>query len=427
MKRKVAKVIACIVILGMILSGCQNTKDSSDSYSAVKEQEIITLWTIATENDAFHSPFVKAIADYESENPNVKIVMESFENQAYKAKLKSAVAANELPDIFFTWGGGFSKTFVESGKVLPLTEYYEQYKEELPKAAVSYAMYDDVLYGTTYVTPVSMLFYNKRIFEEQNLVPPNTWNELFKVSEELKGVDITPIALSAKDAWALAMLHDALALQSAGHDKVQAVLTKEGQHYQSSDFLLAAEKLQTLIDMQAFSKGAADLSNDEVQTSFIEGEAGMYIMGSWTGGVISTDAMDITEFDVMPIPLLSINAAQTDFMGGAVDTLMVNAETKDKDLAANAAFEIAKNVSKYAFLEGAGIAAWTTQYDTSEVNALSAKIADYTKNATSFTLWFDTLMEAEDAARYLVFLQELYVGKIDAEQFVQRMDEQLSE
>jgi len=46
----------------------------------------------------------------------------------------SAVAANELPNIFFTWAGGFSSSFIDSGKVHPLDEYYENYKNELPKS-----------------------------------------------------------------------------------------------------------------------------------------------------------------------------------------------------------------------------------------------------------------------------------------------------
>ena len=421
------RILACMILFAMLFKGCQPTEGKvTSSEEGVDEREVITLWTIATENDAFHTPFVKAIEDYERENPHVKIKMESFENQAYKAKLKSAVAANELPDIFFTWGGGFSKTFVESGKVLPLDMYYENYKTELPPAAVSYAVYDETLYGTTYVTPVSMLFYNKKIFTELNVKTPETWDDLVFACAVLQENEITPLALSSKDSWALAMLHDAIALKSAGHSVIQEVLTKEGQRYDNADFLIAAEKLQALIEMQAFSENAIELSNDEVQTTFIEGDAGMYIMGSWTGGVISMDATNPAEFDVVPVPVIGENAGTTDFMGGAVDTLMVSAATKDKDLTANAAFEIARNVSKYAFLEGAGIAAWTIDYDTSNVNELSAKIADYTKNASSFTLWFDTLMEPGDAAYYLMFLQELYGRNIDAMAFVEGMDTQLS-
>lgn len=429
MKRRAISILIVIAMLGIILTSCGQQGQPDSHYNGteeIEEQRVITMWTIATENDAFNAPFLKAIADYEEANPNVKIKMETFENQAYKSKLKSAVASNELPDIFFTWGGGFSKNFVESGKVLPLDEYYEEFKEELPREALSYATYDGVIYGTTYVAPVSMLFYNRAMFDKEGLTAPQTWEELLAVCEHLKAANITPLALSAKDAWVLAMAHDALALKVAGHDKVKSALAKEGQSYDDSDFLEAAEMLRELIDMGAFSEDAAELSNDEAQMTFTSGEAGMYIMASWTGGVIETDAERVSDFDVVPVPVLSDNAAATDFIGGAVDTLMVNAQAKDADIAARAAFEISRGVSKYAFLDGLGNAAWKIEYDSSSVNALSAKIADYTKDATSYTLWFDTLMEAEDAAEYLTLLQKLYADEIDAKGFVKGMDMQLS-
>ena len=407
-------------------SGCGKENNSSSDMDRSNEQQVITMWTIATENDAFNAPFVQAIKDYEESHPGIKIEMETFENQAYKTKLKSAVASNELPDIFFTWGGGFSKSFVESGKVLALDEYYDKHKSKLPEAAVSYATYDGTLYGATYVTTISMLYYNQKMFAEQGLMVPQTWEELLLVCEAFNDKGITPIALSAKDTWGLAMIHDALALKSAGHVRVQKALTKDGQSYNSPEFLTAATKLRTLIDNEAFSSRAADLSNDEAQAMLTDGEAAMYIMGSWTGGVIATDASDATDFDVVPFPEISNNAFATDFVGGAVDTLMINAETKNQDEVAEAAFEIARSVSKYAFLDGAGIPAWEIDYDISSVNDISSKIADYSKNATSFTLWFDTLMEAEDAAEYLTLLQKLYVDEIDAKAFVEGMDYQLS-
>ncbi len=84
--------------------------------ASADEAKTLTMWTIATEGDANYQAYQNAIADYEEEHPDVTIEMESFENESYKTKIKAAVAANELPDIYFTWGGGFSSAFVEAGK-----------------------------------------------------------------------------------------------------------------------------------------------------------------------------------------------------------------------------------------------------------------------------------------------------------------------
>ena len=424
MKRKLLGVILCASMLMTAFSGCGG--DSAKSEKNVGDEKTLTVWSIATESDVFHPAYTKAIEDFEKSHPGVKIKFETFENESYKTKIKSAVAANELPDVFFTWAGGFSKSFVESGKVLELDSYYEKYKEDLPETSVANTTYNGKLYGSVIATPVSMMFYNKKIFEENKVEVPTTWEEWKAVCETLKQNGVTPIGVSAKDTWVLAMTHDAMALKSAGADKLQKALLKEGQPYNDSDFLYAAEKLQELIDMGAFSNSAIGLSNDEASADFYAGKAAMYITGSWMAGSIQTDAENPDDFGVTPIPVLNgTNAKITDFMGGAADTLMASASSKNPDLAAEAVFELTKSISKYAYLDGAGIPAWKIDYDDSSVNPLTKEVAEYASNATSFTLWFDTLMEAEDAGEYLALLQELYVGNLTPKQFVEAMAEQL--
>ena len=424
MKRKLLGVILCASMLMTAFSGCGG--DSAKSKKDAGDDKTLTVWSIATESDAFHPAYTKAIEDFEKSHPGVKIKFETFENESYKTKIKSAVAANELPDVFFTWAGGFSKSFVESGKVLELDSYYEKYKEDLPEKTVENTTYNGKLYGSVIATPVSMMFYNKKIFEENKVEVPTTWEEWKAVCETLKQNGVTPIGVSAKDTWVLAMTHDAMALKSAGADKLKKALLREGQSYNDSDFLYAAEKLQELIDMGAFSNSAIGLSNDEASADFYAGKAAMYITGSWMAGSIQTDAENPDDFGVTPIPVLNgTNAKITDFMGGAADTLMASASSKNPDLAAEAVFELTKSISKYAYLDGAGIPAWKIDYDDSSVNPLTKEVAEYASKATSFTLWFDTLMEAEDAGEYLALLQELYVGNLTPKQFVEAMAEQL--
>ena len=56
--------------------------------------------------------------------------------------------------------------------------------------------------------------------------------------------------------------------------------------------------------------------------------------------------------------------------------------------------------------------------DKSEINPLLMEIYDFTKDATSYTIWWDNLMEGKDATVYLNKLQELFVGSITPEQYV---------
>ena len=89
-------------------------------------------------------------------------------------------------------------------------------------------------------------------------------------------------------------------------------------------------------------------------------------------------------------------------------------------------YPITKGVSKYAYLSGAGIPAWTVDYDASSVPALTQQVADIAGKATSYTLWFDTLMSSDDAGEYLTLLQSLFAGDLKPEEFAASMDKQLS-
>lgn len=443
MKQIVKKALVVLMALAMVASlvACTGTsksgtdggekqnaanEKSGDNGESTKEATLV-LWSIATESDAFHPAYENAIADYEAAHEGIKIKHETFENESYKTKIKSAVAANELPDIFFTWGGGFSQSFVESGKVLAIDKYYtDEYKAQLSSAALGNATYNGKLYGSVFSTPVSMLFYNKKMFDKYGLKAPTTFDELVNVCQTFIDNGIEPFGISVKDTWVLAMSHDAFTLKSAGPKKVKSVLTKQGGSYNDPDFIESAKKIKQLVDMGAYMKGATGLTNDEASAQFYNGTVPMYITGTWMAGSIQTDAENPEDFDVIPVPVInSANAKITDFMGGASDTLMVAASTKYPDIAGNAVFELTRSISKYAYLDGAGIAAWEVDYDDSAVNPLTKKAASYAKGASSFTLWFDTLMTAEDAGEYLALLQELYVGNITPEEFAESMANQL--
>lgn len=419
MKKKMLGLLLPLTLAAGMLTGCGGEESSSN-------EKTLTLWSIATESDNMHSSYLKAIEEWEEKHEGYKIKFETFENQSYKTKIKSAVAANELPDIFFTFGGGFSQPFAESGKVLPLDDYYENYKDLLPEAALKNQTYDGTIYGSTFTTPVSMMFYNKNIFEENNIKVPATYDELLTAVTTLKDAGITPIATSVKDTWVLGMLHDGLTLKSAGATKLQnALLKQEGQSYNDSDMLQSAKAIVELKEKGAFEEGATGLSNDEAVQPFLDGQAGMFFTGSWLGGDINTKSYDKEAFGVAPIPVLnSENSSLSDFMGGASDTFMVAKSTKYPEVACDAAFEIAKYISKNAYLEGVAIPAWKVDYDDSEVEPMTKEIAGYTTEANSFTLWFDTLLPAEDANKYLELLQQLYTGGITPEEYVKAMADQ---
>ena len=187
MKRiyKLLSLVTTIAMLTMLFAGCGGEEQKPGD-----ERIRITIWTIATEGDAFHKPFTEAIAEYNRRQDKYVVVMETFENEQYKAKIPIQVKANQLPDIFYTWAGGFSQAFAESGKVLELDSYYEKYRDDLPESKLT-ARYNGKLYGIPYVTQISGVFYNRKAFDEAGIEKtPETFDEWMDCCEKLKNVKV---------------------------------------------------------------------------------------------------------------------------------------------------------------------------------------------------------------------------------------------
>ena len=70
--------------------------------------------------------FNEVIAEFEKENPNIKIEMNAYGDEEIKDKTRVLLGSDEAPDIFFTWSGQRITQYVDSGNALDITKYLEE-------------------------------------------------------------------------------------------------------------------------------------------------------------------------------------------------------------------------------------------------------------------------------------------------------------
>lgn len=384
----------------------------------------LKLWHIwVTDSDSNKRPFEKVLADWNIANPDIQIEVEAAESEAYKIKIRTAIAVNEAPDIFFGWGAGFAKPFVNAGKVLALDDYLDEDTiDKMVPGSLENFIYD----GKTYALPTFMIagiFYcNQQLFNQYDVKIPDTFNELLEAVRIFKENNLTPMAVGLKDGWPGIFYQNILAIRTAGINKTISALNKDVTFYQP-DFIESAQKLTELIDAGAFYSGSSQLTQYEAENTFIRGQVPMYYCGSWSAGSMERpDSIVKGNVVVKNFPIIEgANGDPNGFLGGAIDNFMISSSTKYKQESVAAMVEICQNLSKESYLAGAGIPAWKVDVNKSEISPLAAEISDLIKVNDGFVLAWDTFLTGSDAQTHVDLVSDIYAGKLTPEEFAMEM------
>lgn len=397
----------------------------AESGGRAEERPVIHLWHIYGSDDDEAARIIEQLTAEAEETFHITIETDTAENEGYKTKIKAAAAANELPDIFYTWSHEFLKPMVDAGKVLEVSQYYsEDFAAHLNDAMMAGIRFDGGTYGLPLDNSVAMVYYNMNMMEEYGLAIPETWDEFLDVCRTFADHGIAPMPVGGNEPWTIAMYYDLLALREVGPQGV-ADAAAGRTDYSDPGFLEAARKLRQLVDMGAFPADAPTALREEAEALFMQGEAPMYLNGSWTSSRVYRETSKVAGI-VRAAPFPDTGSGKSgiyDFTGGPDSAFAVSSRTRDPKLT----MELAEYLSMGLAVELYKCKSSALPYinvDTggTQFNPLMEEIHEYTDHAESYTIWWDNLLTGTDAASYLDNLQRLFSKEITPEKFVQRMN-----
>ena len=271
--------------VGMMLAGCSfgvGQQKASGGDSA-------TVWDITTGDQ---QQLDREVVDkFNSSHKGMSVTIQFFQNDPYKNKLRTSIGSGNPPTLFFGWGGGILKSYVDAGEVADVTSSVDTGKF-LP------SVMDAVTFGgKVYGVPMSgtqpvLFYYNKEIFDKYSLTPPKTWSELLELVKTLNGKGVTPISLAGVNKWPGMMYEEYLVNRIGGPEPFQNVLDKKPGAWSDPAFIKANTMIQELISMKAFPSDFSSLNYDTGQSTQLlySGKAAMQLMGSWDFNVINSSA-----------------------------------------------------------------------------------------------------------------------------------------
>jgi raffinose/stachyose/melibiose transport system substrate-binding protein len=439
MKKVIALLLAVAMLLSLVGCGKKATTEApatNDTPAATEapaaaateapaadtasEPVDLTMWCIAVESDSNRHAYEAGIADFQAAHPEINFTWETTQNQEYKTKIKAAVAANELPDIFYTWGCAFLGDFVEAGRVYDSSAAYAKFAANLPEVSMTNLKFDGKYYAAPITMNIVCMFSNMELLKQAGFDKvPGTYDELIACCDALVAKGIIPFGCSGKETWCVTEYLESIIEKTAGAAAMNDIFTGKAS-WGNDDVVKAVGLFQEMINKKYFDPEGIALSNDEVKANFIAGKYAFYINGSWNCADFAnaglTDKVQVAEFPVID----SSKSKLGELIGGPTDGLAVAASSPNAAVAADSAFEIAQNVCKYGYIDGNGLPAWTQDPngDYSTINPLTQTVAQIVGNSSFLVPFGDNAMDADTANIYLDYVSQIYSSAIDGRAFV---------
>nr|WP_259548775.1 ABC transporter substrate-binding protein [Heyndrickxia oleronia] len=291
MKRKSIFVMLAIILV-FALSACSSKNSSSDgekSKGKKEKLEIFSWWTGAGEEDglkALLALFKEKHADISVENAAVA----GGAGTNAKAVLASRMQGDDPPSTFQVHGGAeLNEGWVAAGKMEPINDVYEKegWSDKFPQSLIDMVSKD----GNIYSVPVNIhrgnvLWYNKKVFEDNGLEVPKTFDDFFAVADKLQEKGITPLALGDKEPWTATQIFENVLVAKLGVDGYNKLWTGE----------LAFDDPKVKESAEIFKKMMGYINKDHSSRNWqdasqlvADGDAAMNIMGDWAKGYFVND------------------------------------------------------------------------------------------------------------------------------------------
>ena len=321
---------AALAIGALVLSGCSGGGSGGDDGDVT-----MTLWHNSTTGPG-QEFWDTTAADFEADNPGVKIEVQTVQNEDLDGKLQTALNSGDAPDIFLQRGCGKMAEMVKAGQLKDLTGALEgAATDEIPETAYQASSIDGKIYALPVAVLPGGLFYSQDLFDEAGITSnPTTIEEFDGTIDQLKAAGIAPIALGAKDAWPAAHWYYWFALRECSTETLQSAA--DDLDFSDDCWIKAGEDLQELAALEPFNNGFLTTSAQQGAGSsaglIANHQAGMELMGAWNPGVIAgltPDKAPLPDLAWFPFPEVPGGAGEPGAIMGGVDGYSCSVDAPD--------------------------------------------------------------------------------------------------
>jgi raffinose/stachyose/melibiose transport system substrate-binding protein len=373
-----------------------------------------SMWYLSGEPN--QTTMQKAVDAFNSANPDNKIEVTYFQNDAYKTKIKTAIGAGQAPTIIYGWGGG-------------------TLKEKFFPASFGAATVNGKIYAlpNQYVAPI-VLFYNKELFEKAGVQPPKTWDDIMSLVKTFNGMGVAPFSLGGQSRWTSMMWLEYLLDRIGGPGVFTAIFEGKPNAWLDPAVIETGTKIQELVTAEGFIKGFSSITADSNadQALLFTGKAAMMLHGSWTYGAMKKGGQNFVQdgkLGFVQFPTVAGGKGDPkNGVGNPAQYMSISSKATEEEK------ESAKKFFKDGILTETVIDTYINSGSVPIVNGIEDKlntssdkdflnfVYDLAKNAPNFQQSWDQALSPTAAEALLNNIDQLFLKSITPQQFAENMN-----
>lgn len=392
LKKTLTSLIVFLLLLTIVLSGCSSADKTSNEETKDSKTTTIRILSRFGGDDPESKAFKELLNKFMKENPTIKVVDESLNDEAaFNNKFKTSVATGNVPDIWTNYGGQAFKEYAQN-IALDLTKYLNDDKEWSGAFLPLFDTwkYDDLpgVYGVPSEFYSIAMFYNKDLFKKIGEEPPKYVEDIPRLQEKFAKEGIVLQRMGDKENFRGGHLISNLALKKFGLQKTEDLISGKAK-YTDRDMLEIFKIMKQWADLGVFGDNIVTTDDNEAVSAFTSGKSAMLFQGSW--GISSLAESSIADnIGIIPFPGFKDQPNNQNIWHGGAGGFSVFKETKGAKR--DAAIKLLKYLTsvdafKYYFEKsGGGVYPVKMDMGSAKVDPVTQAYTDALKSATEFDM-----------------------------------------